>query len=264
LQEEEGGPVASASPRGHPGDGAGTRPARQVECADARRIPGRENERVEFSQLAGDAATTADLALAAAFCLLGYLLGSVSTAILVCRALGYPDPRSEGSHNPGATNVLRIAGKPAALLTLAGDVLKGVVPVVLAQLSGIEGALLAWIGFCAFLGHLYPLFFRFEGGKGVATALGVINVLSWPAGLATMVTWLLVFLPFRVSSLAAVASWALAPLYLGYFAPAYLVPMILVSALLIWRHRQNLRDLAAGRERSFRRADGEPRAGDDH
>lgn len=212
---------------------------------------------MEFSQLFGVVATAeatpALLATVAGFCLLAYLLGSISTAILVCRALGYPDPRSEGSHNPGATNVLRIAGKPAALLTLAGDVLKGVVPVLLARLAGVEGPTLAWIGFFAFLGHLYPLFFRFEGGKGVATALGVINTLAWPAGFAVMATWLLVFLPTRISSLAALASWVLAPLYLWIFAPQYLAAMVLMSALLVWRHRQNLKDLLTGKERSFRK-----------
>ncbi|MFZ5724550.1 MAG: glycerol-3-phosphate 1-O-acyltransferase PlsY [Pseudomonadota bacterium] len=214
---------------------------------------------MEFSQLFGSiataAATPADFAIFAGFCLLGYLLGSVSTAILVCRAFGYPDPRSEGSHNPGATNVLRIAGKPAALLTLAGDVAKGVLPVVLARLAGVDDPALAWIGFCAFLGHLYPLFFRFEGGKGVATALGVINTLAWQAGFAVMATWLLVFLPFRVSSLAALVSWALAPLWLWVFAPQFLGAMVPLSLLLLWRHRQNIRDLLTGNERSFRRKD---------
>ena len=210
-------------------------------------------KRVGFSQLFGTVATPGEFALVAGACLLAYLLGSVSTAILVCRGLGYPDPRSEGSRNPGATNVLRIAGKPAALLTLAGDVLKGVVAVVLAAWAGIDGTLLGWVGFCAFLGHLYPVFFGFEGGKGVATALGVINVLAWQAGFAVMATWLVVFLPFRVSSLAAIASWVLAPLYLWVFAPVFLAPLTLMAALLVWRHRQNIRDLLTGKERSFRR-----------
>lgn len=209
-----------------------------------------------FGTLATPAATTADLALAAGFCLMAYLLGSISTAILVCRAIGAPDPRTDGSGNPGATNVLRVAGKPAAAVTLAGDVLKGVVPVLLARLAGVEAPVLAWIGFFAFLGHLYPVFFRFEGGKGVATALGVINTLSWPAGFAVMATWLLVFLPTRISSLSALVSWALAPLYLWIFAPASLGAMVPLSVLLIWRHRQNLRDLLTGQERSFRKPKG--------
>lgn len=212
---------------------------------------------MELSQLFGTVATAgatpALIATVAGFCLLGYLLGSISTAILVCRMLGYPDPRGEGSGNPGATNVLRVAGKPAAAITLLGDVLKGVVPVLLARLAGVDDPALAWIGFFAFLGHLYPVFFRFEGGKGVATALGVINTLAWPAGFAVMATWLVVFLPFRISSLAAIVSWILAPLWLWVFAPQYLAAMVLMSVLLIWRHRQNVQDLLTGKERSFRR-----------
>lgn len=212
---------------------------------------------MEFSQLFGAvataAATPAMLATFAGFCLLGYLLGSISTAILVCRALGYPDPRGEGSGNPGATNVLRVAGKPAAAMTLLGDVLKGVLPVLLARYAGVDDPALAWIGFCAFLGHLYPLFFRFEGGKGVATALGVINTLAWPAGFAVMASWLLVFLPFRISSLAAIVSWMLAPLWVWVFAPQFIAATIPMALLLLWRHRQNIRDLLTGKERSFRR-----------
>lgn len=212
---------------------------------------------MEFSQLfdgiamTGSEVTPAALAVFAGFCLLGYLLGSISTAIIVCRAGGFPDPRSEGSGNPGATNVLRVAGKPAAAITLFGDVLKGVIPVLLARFAGIEGPALAWVGFFAFLGHLLPVFFRFEGGKGVATALGVINTLAWPAGVAVMVSWLLVFLPFRVSSLAAIASWLAAPVFTLYFAPAYFAPVTLMAALLIWRHRQNVKDLLSGNERGF-------------
>ena len=208
---------------------------------------------MEFAPLFSTDPTPALMAAFAGFCLLGYLLGSISTAILVCRAFGYPDPRGEGSGNPGATNVLRVAGKGPAALTLAGDVVKGVIPVVLARLAGIEGAALAWIGFAAFLGHLYPVFFRFEGGKGVATALGVINTLAWQAGFAVMACWLLVFLPFRISSLAAIVSWLLAPLWCWIFAPAYVLPVALMSALLLWRHQQNIRDLLTGQERGFRK-----------
>ncbi|MFZ5757259.1 MAG: glycerol-3-phosphate 1-O-acyltransferase PlsY [Pseudomonadota bacterium] len=206
-----------------------------------------------FGNVATAAATPAGIAIFAGFCLLGYLLGSISTAILVCRAIGAPDPRGEGSGNPGATNVMRVAGKGPALATLAGDVAKGVLPVLLARLAGVDAAGQAWIGFFAFLGHLYPVFFRFEGGKGVATALGVINTLSWPAGFAVMAAWLVVFLPFRVSSLASIVSWLLAPLFVWIFAPQILAAMVLMSALLLWRHRQNVKDLLAGRERSFRK-----------
>jgi len=211
---------------------------------------------VEFSQLFGavatPAATPASIALFLGLCLFGYLLGSISTAILVCRAIGAPDPRGEGSGNPGATNVMRVAGKGPALATLAGDVAKGVLPVIVARMLGIEGPELAWIGFFAFLGHLLPVFFRFEGGKGVATALGVINTLAWPAGLAVMMAWLIVFLPFRVSSLASIASWVLAPLFTWYYAPEYLAGVTLMAVLLIARHKQNIQDLLSGKERSFR------------
>ncbi len=212
---------------------------------------------MEFSQLFGIVATSAAtpqlLATVGGLCLLAYLLGSISSAIIVCRLLGYPDPRSEGSGNPGATNVLRVAGKPAAIITLAGDVLKGVVAVLIGRWVGVDEPALAWIGFFAFLGHLYPLFFNFDGGKGVATALGVINTLAWPAGLAVMLAWLVVFLPFRISSLAAIVSWALAPVAVWLLAPQYIGAMVPMSLLLLWRHKQNIEDLLSGQERTFRR-----------
>lgn len=212
---------------------------------------------MEFSQLFGIVATSAAtpqlLATVGGLCLLAYLLGSISSAIIVCRLLGYPDPRSEGSGNPGATNVLRVAGKPAAIITLAGDVLKGVAAVLIGRWAGVDEPALAWIGFCAFLGHLYPLFFNFDGGKGVATALGVINTLAWPAGLAVMLAWLVVFLPFRISSLAAIVSWAVAPLAVWLLAPQYIGAMVPMSLLLLWRHKQNIQDLLSGEERTFRK-----------
>lgn len=212
---------------------------------------------MEFSQLFGIVATSAVtpeiLAKVAGLCLLAYLLGSISSAILVCRLLGYPDPRGEGSGNPGATNVLRVAGKPAALVTLAGDVLKGVIAVLVGRWAGVDEPALAWIGFFAFLGHLYPVFFGFDGGKGVATALGVLNTLAWPAGVTVMITWLVVFLPFRISSLAAIVSWALAPVAVWLLAPQYIGAMVPLSLLLLWRHKQNIQDLLTGRERNFRK-----------
>ena len=118
-----------------------------------------------------------------ALCVAGYLMGSISSAILVCRLFGYPDPRTEGSNNPGATNVLRIGGKPAAALTLLGDVLKGVIPVLIARWLELGPLVAALAGTSAFIGHLYPIFFRFEGGKGVATAFGLLFALHWPSGL---------------------------------------------------------------------------------
>lgn len=212
---------------------------------------------MEFSQLFGIVATSAAtpqlLATVGGLCLLAYLLGSISSAIIVCRLLGYPDPRSEGSGNPGATNVLRVAGKPAAIITLVGDVLKGVLAVLIGRWAGVDDPALAWIGFFAFVGHLYPLFFNFDGGKGVATALGVINTLAWPAGLAVMLAWLVVFLPFRISSLAAIVSWAVAPLAVWLLAPQYIGAMVPMSLLLLWRHKQNIQDLLSGEERTFRK-----------
>ncbi|MBI2779906.1 MAG: glycerol-3-phosphate 1-O-acyltransferase PlsY, partial [Gammaproteobacteria bacterium] len=129
-----------------------------------------------------------------------YLLGSLSTAIIASRIMGLPDPRTQGSGNPGATNVLRLGGKKAAVLTLLGDTLKGVVPMIAASVLGMDDATLALAGIVAFLGHLYPVFFGFRGGKGVATALGVLLGMSWMVGLAALATWLLVAKISRYSS----------------------------------------------------------------
>lgn len=181
---------------------------------------------------------------------LAYLLGSVPTAILVARALGLPDPRTTGSRNPGATNVLRIGGKGAAALTLAGDVLKAVVPVGLARALEADPAIVAGCGLLAFLGHLYPVFFGFKGGKGVATALGVwLAIAPAVAGLLAA-TWIAVATISRYSSLSALTAALLAPLYVWWLAPidAYVALSILMSALLVWRHRTNIQKLATGRE----------------
>lgn len=186
--------------------------------------------------------------LSVVLCILAYLLGSVSTAIIVCKLFGYPDPRSEGSNNPGATNVLRIAGKGPALLTLAGDVGKGILPIVIGRYLLPDDHLLAVMGLCAFLGHLFPLYFNFEGGKGVATALGVITTLSWPIGVAIMLIWLIVAILSRFSSLAALISWALAPLLVYLYHPALFYPVLVMTLLLIYRHRTNIKKLLAGTE----------------
>ena len=191
--------------------------------------------------------------LVSLLCLGGYLLGSVSSAILICRALGYPDPRTEGSSNPGATNVLRIAGKPAAAMTLVGDVLKGVIPVALALLLNQGHAVAALAGFCAFLGHLFPAFFQFRGGKGVATAFGLIFALHWPSGLVTGAVWLLVFGLFRVSSVASMLAFIAMPVAIYMWLPAALWPMLLLTALLLARHHTNIRNLLTGKELGFRK-----------
>ena len=181
---------------------------------------------------------------------IGYLAGSVSTAILVCRALGLPDPRSEGSRNPGATNVLRFGGKKAAAITLAGDFLKGLLPVLLARLAGLDDLGLALTALAAFLGHLYPVFFGFEGGKGVATSLGVMLGLSWPLALAALATWLFMAFVVRISSLSALTAAVLTPVYawLLELAPAGQAALMAMVLLLIWRHRANIRNLLAGAE----------------
>lgn len=181
---------------------------------------------------------------------LGYLAGSISTAILVCRAMGLPDPRSEGSRNPGATNVLRFGGKKAAAITLAGDFLKGLLPVLFARLAGLEEIGLALTALAAFLGHLYPVFFGFEGGKGVATAFGAILGLSWPVALVALAIWLFMAFVVRISSLSALTAAALTPLLGWWFSlpPAYNVAILAMVILLIWRHRSNIRNLLAGAE----------------
>ncbi len=184
------------------------------------------------------------------FILLGYLLGSVSTAIITCRLMGLPDPRTEGSRNPGATNVLRFGGKKAAAITLFGDFLKGLLPVLLASLAGASDTGLAGAGLAAFLGHLYPLYFGFHGGKGVATALGVILALSPWVALAAVLVWLVMAVTVRISSLSALTAAALSPLFLWWLAvPGIYVAAVLVMViLLLWRHRSNIHRLLTGAE----------------
>jgi acyl phosphate:glycerol-3-phosphate acyltransferase len=183
-----------------------------------------------------------------------YLVGSLSFAVIVSRAMGLADPRSYGSKNPGATNVLRSGSKPAAIATLALDALKGYVPVVVALLLapryGFGEMTIALVGLAAFLGHLWPVFFRFQGGKGVATAAGVLLALNPWLGVATLATWLIIAAFFRYSSLASIVSAAFAPFYqLLIWGPE---PMALaiaaMSLLLVWRHEGNIRKLFAGTE----------------
>lgn len=191
-----------------------------------------------------------DLPTALALVVAAYLLGSLSSAVIVCRLAGLPDPRTEGSRNPGATNVLRIGGKRAAFFTLAGDMLKGLLPVLIAHQFGAAELTLGAVGLAAFLGHLYPVFFGFDGGKGVATSLGVYIAYNWVLGLAVIATWLLVAGLFRYSSLAALSASLLAPVYAWLVVGA--VPLVIatsvVCAFLFWRHRENLQRLLAGTE----------------
>ncbi|HHI77260.1 MAG TPA: glycerol-3-phosphate 1-O-acyltransferase [Gammaproteobacteria bacterium] len=181
---------------------------------------------------------------------IAYLLGSVSSAIIVCRLLGLPDPRERGSGNPGATNVLRIGGKKAAAITLLGDMLKGLLPMLAGHWLVVSPAVLALTGLAAFLGHLYPVFFRFRGGKGVATALGVQLGLYWPIGASVAALWLFVAKVLRISSAAALVSQGLAPLIVWWFwpAPELVAMQVAITLLLFWRHRDNIRRLRRGEE----------------
>ena len=183
-----------------------------------------------------------------------YLIGSVSFAVVVSRLFGLPDPRQYGSGNPGATNVLRTGNKAAALLTLAGDGLKGYVAVWLAQRFAPTGLLewtIAAAALAVFVGHLFPVFHRFAGGKGVATAAGVLFALHWPLGAALTVVWLAMAFGFKISSLAALTTAVLMPLGMFYvFGPvAATWSTVAIAALLFWRHRGNIAGLMAGRER---------------
>lgn len=179
-----------------------------------------------------------------------YLLGSISSAIVVCRLMGLQDPRENGSGNPGATNVKRLYGNKPAAITLVGDMLKGFLPVLLAKLMTLSPLMIILVGAMAFLGHLYPIFFQFKGGKGVATLLGVMFGLSLPIGIAVAGTWLFVAKVLKVSSLSALVATALAPVYI-YYLSGYLSWVIgtgLMIILLFWRHRSNIRRLLNGEE----------------
>jgi glycerol-3-phosphate acyltransferase PlsY len=179
-----------------------------------------------------------------------YLIGSISSAIVLCKLAGLPDPRSQGSGNPGATNVLRFGGKSLAAVTLLGDILKGAIPVLIARVLEVPDLILALVCFAAFIGHLYPVYFAFQGGKGVATALGVITALSWPSGLALMGTWLVMAVISRISSLSALTAATLSPVYIYLFTDSldFTAMAIAMTAFLIYRHRANIRRLLAGEE----------------
>lgn len=177
--------------------------------------------------------------------LIAYLIGSFSSAILICKILGLPDPRTQGSKNPGATNVLRIGGKKAAVIVLFVDLLKGFLPVIAAEWYGINSLGIALTAFAAFLGHLFPIFFRFEGGKGVATFLGCIIALSWPAGLCWAGLWLFIAVLFHYSSLASLMASILSIFFIWYFTHtlSYTAVTTLMTITLIIRHRSNIHRL---------------------
>lgn len=188
-----------------------------------------------------------------------YLVGSLSFAVIVTRVMGLNDPRTYGSKNPGATNVLRSGSKAAAIITLVLDCLKGWLPVALVmwfgEPYGLDDGTVAMVGLAAFLGHLWPVFFRFEGGKGVATALGVLLGISVWLGLATAATWLIIAVFFRYSSLASLVAAVFAPVYyllvdgvVWYAETTIAVSIAVMSALLVWRHKENILRLIAGKE----------------
>ena len=188
------------------------------------------------------------------FILLAYLLGSISFALVASWIFKLPDPRTYGSGNPGATNVLRSGKKAAAVLTLLGDAGKGWLAVALAQhfavTSGLGGEVVAAVALAVLLGHVFPVFLRFEGGKGVATAVGVLLGLNLGMGLLAIATWILVAMIWRISSLAALTAAALAPLYAVFFLGFEMnaLAVLIMSLLLIWRHKSNIANLITGKE----------------
>lgn len=195
-----------------------------------------------------------------ALVILCYLIGSLSFAVMISRVYGLPDPRSYGSGNPGATNVMRSGQKSAAILTLLGDGIKGWGAVFLAQALapqfGVNEMGIAWAALAAFLGHLYPVFFGFKGGKGVATTAGILLALNLWLGLAVVLTWIVVFALSRISSVSALVAAASAPLYALFFLNKATVGMVFVlAALLIWRHRSNIRNLLQGKESGFKKVE---------
>lgn len=183
--------------------------------------------------------------------IIAYLCGSISSAILICRLAKLPDPRQQGSGNPGATNVLRMAGPIAASAVLVFDVLKGMAPVWFAYWLGLPPLVLGLIAIAACLGHIYPIFFHFHGGKGVATAFGAIAPIGWDiTGLMTG-TWLLTILLSGYSSLGAVISALLAPFYVWWFKPQFTFPVAMLSCLILMRHHDNIQRLWRGQEKKI-------------
>jgi glycerol-3-phosphate acyltransferase PlsY len=186
-----------------------------------------------------------DQILGTVLVVLAYLSGSLASAVIVCRIMKLPDPRREGSGNPGATNVLRLGGKKAASLTLVGDMVKGAVPVLLAHLLTDSPTVLACTAVAAFVGHLYPVFFQFKGGKGVATAFGAVAALVLPVALFMAAVWVVAAITTRYASLASMSAAVAAPLFALVFIrePAYILALIVIAALLVYRHRENIERL---------------------
>lgn len=186
--------------------------------------------------------------LAIIFGIFAYLLGSVNTAIIVCQFLKLPDPRTGGSKNPGATNVLRVAGRNPAILVLVADVLKGFIAVFLAGMFGPSGFGLAFVALAATLGHVFPVFYGFQGGKGVATALGGFLGLSFPIGIVCLVIWALTLFVTRYASLSSLIAVSSAPILLLFANLGYFIPTLAIAGLVAWRHLENIARLRAGTE----------------
>lgn len=183
----------------------------------------------------------------------GYLLGSIPSAMIVSKLLGLPDPSKEGSKNPGATNVLRLGGKKAAILVLIADLLKGVLAIWLAELTNLHHMALGLVGVATILGHIFPIFNSFKGGKGVATAAGVLLALSWPLGVALIIIWLLTAFITRYSSLAALVAAVAAPILALFLTrPSYQIPILIISIILIARHYANIIRLMDGTENKIK------------
>ncbi|MES2580459.1 MAG: glycerol-3-phosphate 1-O-acyltransferase PlsY [Pseudomonadota bacterium] len=182
-----------------------------------------------------------------------YLIGSIAFGILISKLFGLPDPRTVGSGNIGATNVARSGKKLPAILTLLGDAFKGWLPVWLALQSGMLMWVVAAVGLAVFFGHLFPIFHRFKGGKGVATALGIMLAISLMLGVAALITWAIVFAISRYSSLAAIVAAVLSPLYAWVLLPYkdYVIMMFVIAVMLVWRHKSNIQKLLAGTESGF-------------
>ncbi|MBC8944167.1 MULTISPECIES: glycerol-3-phosphate 1-O-acyltransferase PlsY [Xenorhabdus] len=187
-------------------------------------------------------------AIALGMIIFAYLCGSISSAILICRLAGLPDPRQHGSGNPGATNVLRIGGKAAALAVLICDVLKGMIPVWLAYKLDVQPFYLGIIAIAACLGHIYPIFFHFKGGKGVATAFGSIAAIGWDLMGLVAGTWVLTVLLSGYSSLGAIIGALVVPFYVWWFKPEFTFPVAMLSCLILMRHHDNIQRLWRGQE----------------
>jgi glycerol-3-phosphate acyltransferase PlsY len=181
--------------------------------------------------------------------IIAYLLGSVNSAVIVCKLMELPSPNTTGSKNPGATNVLRIGGKKAAAFTFTGDALKGIIAVLIGHFMNQNEAFLCWIGLAAVIGHIFPIFFKFKGGKGVATAIGASIAIEPILGICIMLTWFVIAMVFRYSSLAAIIAFLASPAFAGYFlGQDTIAPFAIIAVLIIIKHKQNIKRLLNGTE----------------